>query len=600
MPFMILLLCIHLAVAADAATPFPYMPVDQLEPGMHGTGRTVFAGVRIDSFDAQILGVVRKGLGVDRDLILARLSGGPLAKTGLARGMSGSPVYVDGRLIGAVAYGWVFAKEPICGITPIEQMAGVLERSLAPPPEDASGGSVSVLEPHLLQADAIEGLRDLLPPRREELNMEPLGTPVWIAGMPAGAAGALRELLEPLGLHVLSGPGGTASTPRVPVEPGAALGIQLIGGDMSATGIGTVTLVQEDRVLAFGHSLMLLGAADLPLTAAYVYEIIPSQMASFKVGAATHLVGALRQDRAAAVAGRLGPAPRMLPVTVRVTGSGSDRHYHFRVARHELLTSSLTRATLLGSLESRARLSGDATVELRTDIRLARKGSIRLRQVYSGPAALLQAASHAVRPVQQVLSSGFAGLEPDSLAYELRLQDRLTTAAIRWLRAGREVVHPGERLQITVGLQPYRQAVQEVRLSLAIPAGLPPGPLRLRVGAGPVVRNWEQARRPDAFDARNASHLLRLLNQVYRNDELVAELYQEDAGLTVNGRELPALPPSALAVLKSSASSGALGPALGRIVSRARLQTEYVLQGELSVDLTIERSSDHLSTAGSR
>lgn len=598
MYLLIVLVSIHLAGVAHASTPAPFMPVTEVQAGMQGIGLTVFSGTQVDTFGVDILGVVHNGLGVGRDLILARLYGGPLEETGVVRGMSGSPVFVEDRLIGAVAYGWSFAKSPICGITPIEQMVEVMMRPMDTAAEEAASRRPSRIAIHHLKD--IDGA---FPPRssldsRERPAMEPLGTPVWVAGMPHGAAAVLREVLEPLGMHVLSGPAGTSSAPAAVIEPGAALGVQLIEGDMSATGIGTVTLVDEDQVLAFGHPMMMLGAASLPLTAAHIYEVLPSRHLSFKLGAATSPVGAMRQDRSPGIAGRLGPVPSMLPVSVGITTDGDHRPFRFRVARHEDLTASLVRATLLGSLESRAKLFGDATVELKADIGLTDAAPIRLNQRYSGPAALVHAAVEAVRPIHELMSSPLPGLQLDSLAFDMHLHDHLATAVIRSIRAGSETVHPGERLEVTIELQPHRDVVQKRRIQLTVPRDLAPGPVQLRVGAGNVIRGWDMARRPDAFRPRDASHLVQLLNQVYRNDVLVAELFRETPGLTLDGRELPSLPPSASATLRASASSGHLGPSYGQVLDQISLPTEYVLEGQLSVELKVERRPGNLQSTG--
>jgi SpoIVB peptidase S55 len=586
-PALVLLFFLPWAAAASTA-PVPIMSVDQVQRGMRGVGLTVFEGTQIDTFDAEILGVVRTGLGPGRDLILARLAGGPLARTGVARGMSGSPVYVDGQLIGAVAYGWAFSKAPICGITPIEQMLKVLDHPMQPPGGLRAAAPVGIL-PGTLNAMGID--LGTVAPAGRPVNMEPLGTPVWLAGVPPAASGALRELLRPLGLHVVSSPGGSSEIAPPPMEPGAALGVQLISGDMSVTSIGTATWVDQHRVVGFGHPMMMLGGTDLPLTGAFIYQIIPSQMFSFKLGSATRALGAMRQDRATAIAGVLGSAAAMVPVRVAVGTPSSRSNYEFKIAQHPELSAGLARAAVLGALESTSRIFGDATVEATSDIRLTDGQSLHTTQVYSGPTALLQAAMGAVAPVGIVQHSTLARLQPESIRIELRLQERRATAQIRSLRVGDGPVHPGQLLQVSISLQPYQLPVQHLLCSLRVPARIPPGTVNLRVGSAPAARGWDQEERPDTFVPRDAAHLLRLLSETYRNDELLVQLYCEGASLSLDGRELPGLPPSARAVLQATASAGRLEPTHGRIIAQARLGTEYVLTGEQSVELTVERSA---------
>ena len=309
----ILLVLLSLSLVAGRLQASHFMAVEELHRGMRGVGRTVFQGVQIDTFAVEILGVVQGGLGARQDLILARLSGGPVRVTGLIRGMSGSPVYVEGRLIGAVAYGWSFSKDPVCGITPIHQMLAIMERELAPGHQ--RGGATTRIE---LDPAAAALVRQSGSPGEwtGPIALEPLGTPVWISGMSPAASSVLREILLPLGLHMVEAPGGQALVDAGTLEPGASLGVQLISGDMSATGIGTLTYVDGQHLLGFGHPLMLLGTTDMPMTSAYIHDILPSQALSFKIGAASLPIGAIRQDRALGIVGIMGQIPSMLPVRV--------------------------------------------------------------------------------------------------------------------------------------------------------------------------------------------------------------------------------------------------------------------------------------------
>jgi len=479
--FVLVLLLSWSWEAARAAENSSFLPVDQVHAGMLGTGCSVFRGTRIDTFHAEILGVVHNGLGPRRDLILARLSGCHLVATGLVRGMSGSPVYVEGRLIGAVAYGWSFAKTPICGITPIGQMYHVLEHSLrtqrlpeAPESIHLDGNALHLSDPELQHRFATEG----------GLDMEPLATPVWVAGLSGDALAVLRELLDARGMQVLAGPGGTASESAAPLTPGAALGVQLVRGDMSVTGIGTVTYVGQGRVLGFGHPLMLLGETDLPLTAAHIYTIIPSLYSSFKLGAATRMVGALRQDRAQGIAGLLGQTATMLPVRVFVDAPDEHGEYHFRVAPHPDLAAGLVRVVVLGALESRAKFLGDATVDLETEVELHDGRTIHRRQVFSGSAALLRVGLSAANPLALMLGSRYEDLRPVAIDFHFAFRETLSVAEIRSVRISPNPVHPGDALAIRITLQPRGQALRDTTVNARVPSTLMPGPLTVRVGGG--------------------------------------------------------------------------------------------------------------------
>jgi hypothetical protein len=565
-----------------------FMRPEELGRGMRGVGRTVFQGTAVDTFGAEILGVLRNYLGPGRDLILARLSGGPLDQTGVIAGMSGSPVYVEGRLIGAVAYAFLpFPREPICGITPIRDMLGTLERGL-----DASEPAQARRLPSELDARARAQLSAALgdPQPSPSLALEPLGTPVWVSGAGPLASQALAEVFGAAGLRLLAAPGGQAPPDAEPeLVPGAALGVQLVSGDLSATGIGTLTYVDGERVLAFGHPMMLAGATDMPMTGAYIHQVFPSQYLSYKMGAVTRPVGAIRQDRQPAIAGVLGPVPRMLPVSVRLRRGGGEERFRFGVLPHRDLVSGLTRAVLLQTLEAAEKLDGDATLEARAQLHLSQGRVLDLDQIYSGPQAIWEAAEELALPLQVLSRTSFSGLQPDSLSFELGLNERIATAQVLGLRVEQQAPKSGQLLRASVTLQPYQQPLVQQGLEIPLPADLAPGPLVLRVGGGAASRQWESQRRPELYQPRDAAQLLELLGRRERGDDLVVELYRPEPGLTLEGRELPALPPSARAVLDQEHSAGRVGPIKGRVLLRRQVRTAYVLEGEQSLELNVRR-----------
>jgi len=564
-----------------------FMPVDELSRGMRGVGKTVFQGTAIDSFAVEILGVVRSGLGPRQDLILARLSGGPLAETGIIKGMSGSPVYVEDRLIGAVAYGWAFSKQPICGITPIHQMLRVMNRDMDLPPAGSSAHA-----PLELDGEAADLVREAIPSSEwpDAFSLEPLATPVWVSGMTPLAGSALDEALRPFGLQVLAVPGGHEETgPEPLMEPGAPLGVQLINGDLSATGIGTLTYIDGERLVGFGHPMMLAGAVDMPMTGAYIYDIIPIQTNSFKMGAATRAVGAIRQDRAPAIAGVLGRPPDMLQVAVDIAAPDGDSSYRFGVVRHQELIPGLARSVLLSALEGSEKLFGEATLELGATIHLSDGRRLDREQVYSGSVAILVAALESVRPLDALVNGPFTMPQVDSLRFSIALRERIIAAEVRSLRVERSSLESGDRLAIEVGLQPYRSQPLVQKVEISLPVDLAPGELILRVGSGSLSRTWEIQRRPDLLQPRDGQQLMELLAAHARDDELIIELYRSESGLAIDGRELPGLPPSARVILEGATSSGHFEPVHGQVVLRRRVRTEYVLSGEQAIQLEVRK-----------
>ncbi len=553
------------------------MEPSELRRGMSGFGLTTFQGTEIDTFQVEILGVLKGALGPRMDMILARLSGGPLAHTGLIRGMSGSPVYIDGRLIGAISYGWYFSKDPIGGITPIAHMLEVATREHPTPSQYGKALKLDEETTRLLGGEGVS-------------TLAPLGMPIAIAGFSPRGRQVLRDALDAPGIQLLDSPAGQALPDQeVPFAPGASLAVQLIRGDYSAAAIGTLTWVGDGRFVGFGHPMFLLGATNLPATGAYIHQVIPIQTASFKLGTPTGAMGAVRQDRLPAIAGTLGATPDMLPVQVALRSAAGDHAFRCEVLRHPDLSASLVRSVLFNSLETAEKLFGDATLRMRSHIALADGRTVEREQVYSSGIALLRAVIDAVQPVGVLLNNPFAGLTLDSLHFELEIGETLAQARITGLRLSPPDPKAGQRVSLQATLQPYRAEPVTERMELDLPAHLEPGPFVVRVGSGVASTGWEAARRPDAFIPRNTSDLLALLERTGAADELVVEVFRASPGFTVDGRELPGLPPSALAVLSADRSAGHLGPVQGEVVLRHTLTTDYVLFGEQSLDMTLRK-----------
>ena len=553
------------------------MAPSELRRGMSGFGLTTFQGTAIDTFQVEVLGVLKGALGPRMDMILARLSGGPLEHTGLIRGMSGSPVYIDGRLIGAIAYGWYFSKDPIGGITPIAHMLEVATRQDPTPNQYGKALDLDEETTRLLGGEGVS-------------TLAPLGMPIAVAGFSPRGRQVLRDALDAPGIELLDSPAGRVLPDQeASIAPGASLAVQLIRGDYSAAAIGTLTWVGDDRFVGFGHPMFFLGAINLPATGAYIHQVIPIQTASFKLGTPTGALGAVRQDRLPAIAGTLGDAPDMLPVRVALWSAAGNRAFRCEVLRHPELSASFVRSVLFNALETTEKIIGDATLRVRSHIALADGRTVEREQMYSSGIAPLSAVIDAAQPVDMLLNNPFAGLALDSLHFELEIGETLAQARITGLRLSPPDPKVGQQVSLQATLQPYRAEPVTERLALDLPAHLEPGPFVVRVGSGVASTGWEAARQPDAFVPRNAADLLALLERPSAADELVVEIFRAGPGFTVNGRELPGLPPSALAVLSADRSAGHLGPVQGEVVLRRTVSTAYVLLGEQSLDMTLRK-----------
>src|SRR5215475_4166054 len=317
----------------------PQMPISDIRPGMVGIGRTVFSGTQVEEFRAHILGVIENVIGTQRNLILARLEGGPLATTGVIAGMSGSPVYIDGKLIGAVSYALgSFPKEPIAGITPIAEMTDATSVISTRAPGSRVKVEFPLSRDGLLQAfrKALNWNRPFadraddaqfvgstgvggVGGREIATMLRPIATPLVMSGFEPDVASTLGAAFQDQGFVPMAGGAGTHPGEMPfdgPLKPGDAIGVTFVNGDLELGATGTVTHIDGDRVYAFGHPMYNLGPTEFPMTRAYVYTVLPSLASSMKLSSTGEVIGTFLQDRATTIAGRLGPGPRMIPVSV--------------------------------------------------------------------------------------------------------------------------------------------------------------------------------------------------------------------------------------------------------------------------------------------
>ena len=569
--FGILILTVWAGIPA-ASTP-PTMPFSEVRTGMRGTARTVFAGTDVESFDVEILGKL-PNIGPRQNLILARCSGGPLAETGILAGMSGSPVTIDGRLVGAIAYSWGFSTEAIAGITPIEEMLEV-ERM------DALGSARAAratLDPDwqevLFDPSRLNGVWE---ERLASLGAAPRGSwtqPLAIAGFGSGAR-RIRESLERAGIQaVQGGASGSAGETTPPLEPGSAIATKLVRGDVEMAASGTVTWIDQDGVLAFGHPLFGLGAIDLPLTGARVEALLPSLQSSSRLAVPLNEIGALRQDRAAAVYGRLGAEPAMIPIRVQLDSGGESKTFSFDVADDPLLAPVLFYLSLNGIIGAAERTAGSLTVRVAEGsvIKMDGERDVALDNVFAGPQALDFATGIPAYILHLLMNNVWA--TPRIVGVNIILEYDAQPKSARLMRvvADRYRVSPGESVELDLIIAPFRGPRRTLHTSVRIPDEQPAGKLTLLVAGAATVQRNNQA--DGSILPKDLDQLVRLINQLRRNDRLYVVASGADSGLFVEGARMPNLPPSVAAVLSRPGGRG-------NGVSRRHLLEESLSAGEV-------------------
>ena len=602
------------ALAVFLSVPFPaqaaveLIRLEDIRPGMTGEGVTVFAGERLETFKVEILGVLRN-FGPQQNMILARLAGGPLAETGIIAGMSGSPVYIGGKLAGAVAYGFPFSKEPIAGITPIEEMiaatatpvarrkVGALHFPLTP---EKLESALSIERPIPIQGTSLVAAEGLSPYLGRELS--PIATPVALHGFTRDSYEIVAPLLKKIGLTPVLGGGraaafvqtaGAASASETPreIRPGDAIGVGLVSGDLDVSAVGTVTHVDNltGSVYAFGHPMFNLGPIEYPMTRATVHVVIPSVQSSFKLASAGEVVGTWVQDRNVAIRGVRGTRPKMIPLGVEVTTSrGQSKTYQLQIVNDELFSPVLTFVSLISILQATEREFGAQMLKLNASIQVAGERPVVIEDVFSSDQPAISASAMVAAPLQFLMTNDFKAVDVRDVKVAIEASENPQTSTLvrAWLERSR--VAPGSTVPLKVLLRSYRGEEQLKTLDVEIPKNLPEGKVRLLVADAGTISNLEQREIGNRFVPRNLDQLIRAINSLRKNNRLYVRLTRGERGAIVRGEYLSSLPPSVLSVLEADKSTDGYIPIHNATLWESELVADCSVVGSRVLELEVK------------
>jgi hypothetical protein len=598
---------LYLAVGVPAQSRL--FPLDELKPGMSGIGRTVFEGNRLDEFKVQILGVLRNVIGPKRDLILARLDGGPLANAGVIAGMSGSPVYIDGRLLGAVSYSLgEFSKEPIAGITPIAEM--IADATLTAPrrqlPRVEVAGS---LTPESFQASLRQAFSWARPFAQNPADIQvlgnvsaglgtllrPIATPLTMGGFDPSVVAPITSIFHEQGfLPMLGGAGQApaaargAAAPRL--RPGDPIGVALMSGDLELGATGTVTDIDGDRVYAFGHPFYGLGPTQFPLTRAYVHVVLPSLQSSQKVASTGEVIGTISQDRATTIAGTLGKGPAMIPIklTLSNTERGFRKTFDLQMVNDELFTPILAYTAILNTLQSYERQNGVGTYAVRGSASIKNHGAIAFEDLFTGDTPSSGAAAAVVGPLNFLLRNSFEGVEFEGLNLEIDASElpRSATLERAWVDGTR--VKAGAMVDLKVLMRTYRGEEITKSVPVRIPANAT-GSVSIMVADAARLSQWEARElQVQPAQTRGVPQMIRLLNDTKKNNRLYVRMVTRDGGAVVRGESLAALPPSVLAVMESDRNGGSFRSLQSALMGEWEIVTGHAVTGSRTLTLPLE------------
>lgn len=584
-----------------------FFPLSELREGMRGTARTVFHGLEPEEFSVEILGIIPGAIGPNQDLIVGRLSGGSTERTAVFAGMSGSPVYIDGKLVGAIAYSFAFSKEPICGITPIDQMIEIFEEgeplgSINRQPAKFSLSDLAATDPAsnyrlnpAAPATIFAGLGVNGPIAAiGGQSFQPIATPISFTGFSPQTLRFFERELIAAGLLPVASVGGSAPiTPLKAADENTLLGgdsvmMQLTRGDYSMAAAGTVTYRDGDKIYAFGHPFLSLGTSDLPMSESRVITVIPSLNNSFKLSVPGDLVGSMTQDRAIGVFGRLGQVPKLIPVTINLlTSRNQHKTLNLEVVRDESLTALLVNISIFNAIISNERGMGESTVSINAEINLRDKPPIVVNNRFAGPMSPQMASFSVALPVNALFTSRFDEMEITSINLDLRSTDGSNTASLERIALDRTQVKPGETVQVQAFVRADTGHTFSLKIPVKIPLDTPAGEIMIVVGDGNAIQQNSVA---NQFVPKDLFELIKTINELKRPDLLYAQAYRVTNGAVIGSTELPNLPPSVLATMNNDRTAGGFSPTLQTVLTEQELEpAEFIISGRQSLSVEVVR-----------
>ncbi|HEX3473236.1 MAG TPA: SpoIVB peptidase S55 [Silvibacterium sp.] len=584
-----------LDVTATVAVPPPsasFFPLSQVHRGLHGTAYTVFEGTQPEAMDVEILGVLHNAIGPHQDMILARLHGTKPEYSGVVAGMSGSPVYIDGKLLGALAYRiGEFSKEPIAGITPIGEMLEVrdepqsTELSAQGPGQGSRQGSGS------RDQGLDKGQRSV----QDGSEIRPIDAPLVFSGFGPEALAFWKEHAPGLGLTPVAGIGGSASgeAQPEPIIPGSAISAVLVRGDLEIAATCTVTYVDPKQLLACGHPITQFGPVSIPMTKAEVVATLPSPYNAFKIINTTETVGSFTEDRETAIRGQFGKPARMIPLTMHLAQDGAQekpRTLHLEVIDQEQITPAAVMVSLFQSLIQTNGYSAETTYRVRGTVKLGGYPAVKFENLIAptdfAPANLV--AALALGEHFNRLYANAARRTPiESVDVEVDAIPGRRTVQIESARAGATTVHAGDTISIETTVRPWRGEMKNIRIPVTLPATLPDGPVRLLVSDGGTLDRLMQPSQLGG-STLDVNATIAQLNNLHANDRLYVTLLSPDAQAAIDGRTLTTLPLSMANVLEPVRDNRGMTLSGESAVPLGSVALDAVLSGQQVVTLRVE------------
>ena len=572
--------------------PDKYISIDEIRPGMEAYCLTVFKGTEAEKFGLEVLSVVRNMM-PGRDAILVQGTDERFIHAGPVGGCSGSPVYIEGRLAGALAFAWTYSKDPIYGVTPIEEMLSVGTVSRSEQPQGQRGFVFDFSTP----VDFAEIDRQITISRASRKNIQAgmtfLPCPLITSGLPAEVCEQLNASVEPFGLMVVSGISGGADANKskdAQLVPGACLVVPLVTGDITMEVIGTVTEVAGDKVYGFGHSFLGYGPVDLPMATGQVHTVVSSMARSFKVASMLEIVGALTMDESAAVLGRIGAKARMIPLTMRINryNDPETRVYNCQVVDNRLYTPRVLRSAVAGAALYLGSFPPDHMIEYKVTIAVVDAEEITFENV-STSMGLAEMTMESVSSVALLMNNPYEKVDIKSIDFDVRIMPKNISSHIWSVDLSDSKVKAGRQIELSVVVESPLSQKKKYQCSLKIPDELAPGKYDLIVCGGYAYEQFLRKAAPYKFVPQSLTTLVEAMNDLLaiRRDKVYCLLVLPPGGVAVEKAELPDLPATKALVLQDAKRTLRTRPCFQWLEKILRTRTLFL--DEKVMHITVEK-----------
>ena len=590
----VLIFCVPIRANDDTATIFPLKDV---KPGMKGVVYTIFEGDTIEKVDLVVLGVIENALGPKQDIILVQLLGEKAEHTGVVAGMSGSPVYFDGKLAGALSLKLgAFTKEAIGGVTPIANMLGVIDTPQAAP----AGNKTTATNTGEIQPPARVPLPQNLATQVMRTNvgggefLVPIETPLIASGVYPETMAQFSQELAGWGMSMVAGGTAAASPDDARLKPGDMVGVELMRGDLTVTPGCTVTVVQASgKVLACGHPIFSFGSVSMPMARGHVITTLASSLASTKIMSTGGTIGTFSQDRITAIGGQLGAEPPMIPVEVTLVTPVQEKKFHFEVIESPQLTPTLVAlATYNGIVGSTAYGEG-FTLQLDGEIQIKDHTAVTLNGLFAPSDMPVPSGFFVATSVQgdfaRIYSNPYEVPHVSGIRIRVTAVPERRSATIENAWIEKNELAPGETVSVKVQLRPYRGPSFIQEMPVTIPAQAARGNLQLVISdAETVNRTVEAAAASSQGQLSGLEELIKLMNRDRENDRLYATLLQPTATLLVEDKIMPNAPTSEISVMNHRQNNGAVRVSNQSTAGEWSVEMHQVISGERTLSLTVK------------